>query len=238
MAEKLGLKDAVTDKLQSVTVDKLVGTERMSDDDFILGLFDIVDDEKVTEQVKEKISSVKLAEELDRKKAELDEQEEIKELYKDEFTKAEKKHKLSLKKEIPTEAKDIVPVQKAEIVEAEQVSPEMIRFIKNELMEELKTNGGLVINKYNNGRAVAQEEFYKIQLWSYFPLIGIPVYFLFLVALSANIRGKYTVTMQNFAKAQLRTFWAYLIAHLSVLFVAYYSIISFMAVIRRGLTGI
>lgn len=128
-------------------------------------------------------------------------------------------------------------VVSAPVISAEEIRPELVDYIKSELMEKMQAERSSVISEFINGRAVSQEEFYKLQLWSYFPVLGIAIYFYFLVVLSVNRRQKYAVTLQNYAKAQLKTFWIYLVAHASVLFVAVASMTSLVNIIQRGLAA-
>ena len=123
------------------------------------------------------------------------------------------------------------------VIEADEIKPELVEYIANEVVTKLHFSQAENLRNYVQGRVVSQEDFFKLQLWSYFPIIGIPVYFLFLMALSLNRNGRYEASIQNFAKAQLTTFWIYAVAHFSVLFVTAASMISLVNIIERGLAA-
>ena len=127
--------------------------------------------------------------------------------------------------------------QVVSVVSADEIRPEVIDYIKDELVAKMQADRMSVVDEFIHGKSVSQEEFYKLQLWSYFPIIGIPVYFFFLLVLSINKRQKYNPTLVNFARSQLKTFWLYAVAHLSVLFVAFASMTSLVNIIQRGLAA-
>ena len=133
--------------------------------------------------------------------------------------------------------KDIEKVIAKPVVSADEIKPELVEYIKGELMEKMQTERSSVITEFVRNTAVSQEEFYKLQLWSYFPVLGIPIYFFFLMALSINGQNKYAVSIQNYAKSQLRTFWIYCVAHASVVFVSVASMTSLINIIQRGLAA-
>ena len=128
-------------------------------------------------------------------------------------------------------------VANVHVIEADEIRPELVEYIASEVVTKLQFSQAENIKKFIHGRVISQEEFFKLQLWSYFPIIGIPVYFFFLLVLSINRNGKYEVSLQNYAKAQLKTFWLYAVAHLSVLFVTAASMISLVNIIERGLAA-
>lgn len=132
---------------------------------------------------------------------------------------------------------EVVEAARVHVIEADEIRPELVEYITNEVVTKLHFSQAENLKEYMQGRIISQEDFFKLQLWSYFPIIGIPVYFLFLMALSINRHGRYEVSMQNFAKAQLKTFWLYAVAHLSVLFVTAASMISLVNIIERGLAA-
>lgn len=219
MAE-MTFKERVAQSVEHRTVDRLVNATNNDDklnEDFILSLFEVEDAYTLTNSIKEKLS-------LEEANA-LAEQEENA-AYSD-----------CEDEEVFTESKEVAQAQVKEIVSAEEIKPEIVELIKDELMAQLQEHKKEVINEFMAGKAASQEEFYKIQLWSYFPVIGIPVYLFFLLVLSVNKRHKYNASMQNFAKAQLKTFWIYLVAHASVLFVAAASMTSLINIIQRGLVS-
>lgn len=195
-------KEKIENSFEKRTIDKFINTERQTDMDFIVELFEM-DTNIITDSVKSKIES-----EYDLCESSVADSEDY-----------------------------IEKVVSESVVSAEEIRPELVEYIKAELMTQMQSNRTHVIDEFINGRAVSQEEFYKLQLLSCFPLLGIPIYFLFLLVLSINRKSKYAVTIQNYAKAQLRTFWIYLIAHGSVLFVAAASMTSLINIIQRGLAA-
>ena len=221
MAE-ITFKERVAQSVEHRTVDRLVNATNNNDklnEDFILSLFEVEDTETLTNSIKDKLSLEEanaLAEQEENAAYSDCEDEEM-------FTDAE--------------SKEVAQAQVKEIVSAEEIKPEIVELIKAELLAKMQEHKKEVIDEFMTGKAVSQEEFYKIQLWSYFPVIGIPVYLFFLLVLSVNKRNKYNASMQNFAKAQLKTFWIYLVAHASVLFVAAASMTSLINIIQRGLAS-
>lgn len=173
---------------------------------------------------------------------EISEQEFISSMFSDDFynsdfvTEINNKYKESSDFDDNTE-KTEENTSKAEIVHVEELKPEVIEFIANEVMNKVRTDQQGTIVEYIQNRATTQEEFYKLELLSYFPIIGIPIYFLMLLTLSINAKGRYDVSIQNFAKAQLRMFWIYVVAHLSVIFVVIASMTSLINIIQRGLAA-
>lgn len=159
------------------------------------------------------------------------------EFYSDDFCN-ELKEKLQAQEIIESvDDGDVREVANVHVIEADEIKPELVEYIANEVVTKLHFSQAENLRNYVQGRVVSQEDFFKLQLWSYFPIIGIPVYFLFLMALSLNRNGRYEVSIQNFAKAQLKTFWIYAVAHFSVLFVTAASMISLVNIIERGLAA-
>lgn len=160
--------------------------------------------------------------------------------YNDEFceelrAKVQEQEKASISES--GEDAEITEVAQVHVVEADEIKPEIVEYIANEVITKLHFSQAEKMKSFIQERAISQEEFFKLQLWSCFPIIGIPIYFFFLLALSINRHGKYEVSLQNYAKAQLKTFWLYTVAHLSVLFVAAASMISLVNIIQRGLAA-
>lgn len=211
----LGFKEKVEQSLEKNTIDRLINTEHQTDMDFIVSLFEMPS-EYVTDTLKTKAETEQS-------------------LYEEYIASNESNTEAG--EDIETDTTLLEKAVSEPVVSAEEIRPELVEYIKTELMEQMQTKKNSVIDEFINGRAVSQEEFYKLQLLSCFPLFGIPIYFFFLVVLSVNKRSKYTVSIQNYAKAQLRTFWIYLIAHGSVLFVAAASMTSLINIIQRGLAA-
>ena len=206
-------KEKLEQSVEKRTIDKLINTTRQSDDEFIISLFEIGETDEFTDFLKAKVEEEQSSYEVTK--------------VRNEDLLGEEGEQTALVEQVVSEP----------IISAEEIRPELVDYIKSELMEKMQAERSNVIYEFINGRGVSQEEFYKLQLWSYFPVLGIPIYFYFLVVLSVNRRQKYAVTLQNYAKAQLKTFWIYLVAHASVLFVAVASMTSLVNIIQRGLAA-
>ncbi len=61
--------------------------------------------------------------------------------------------------------KDIEKVIAKPVVSADEIKPELVEYIKGELMEKMQTERSSVITEFVRNTAVSQEEFYKLQLW-------------------------------------------------------------------------
>ena len=96
---------------------------------------------------------------------------------------------------------------------------------------------GLQITEYIQGKVISIEEWYKLILWKYFPVIGIPIYLMFLLLLNMNVGGKYDITLQNYAKAEIKTFWIYALVHIIVVFTCCAAVISLVNIFNRGLAA-
>lgn len=236
-------KEKVSQSIEKMTIDRLINTERKTENEFISDLWNVGEHDEFINALKEKVEAEQKLYEEALQREEL--QKEKEGLYKSE----ENENSEDLESSEGSEDKEKGEgdsegdeqtdlVEKAiikPVVSAEEIRPELVEYIRSELMEKMQAERSNVITEFINGRSVSQEEFYKLQLWSYFPVLGIPIYFFFLMALSINRTGKYAVTIQNYAKVQLRTFWIYLVAHTSVLFVAGASMTSLINIIQRGL---
>lgn len=211
MMTGMELREKIETSVESRTIDKIVKTQEAdAHSDFILSLFEFDSDEFASD-LKEKLT----LEEANQVADEFVESDEIDEIVYDE--------------------EQVAKV--VSVISADEIKPEVINYIKDELVAKMQADRLSVVDEFINGKAVSQEEFYKLQLWSYFPFVGIPVYFFFLLVLSVNKRQKYNPTMVNFARSQLKTFWLYAVAHLSVLFVAFASMTSLVNIIQRGLAA-
>lgn len=130
---------------------------------------------------------------------------------------------------------DGIPKVKGELIKADELRPEVVEFVTNAVIERLHKEQSNQIVEYVHGKVISQEEWYKLILWKYFPIIGIPIYFLFLVLLNRNIDGKYDRTLQNYSKAELKTFWIYTLVHIIVVFTCCAAVISLINIFQRGL---
>lgn len=233
-------KTKVRETVEKQTIDRFINTERQTEEQFISDLWNIGEPGEFIGALKEKLETEqKLYEEYEEiKEREIAEKGENKE----ETEQAEGENIESAEQEENSEesleeGERVEKVVAKPVVYADEIRPELVEYIKCELMEKMEAKRGTVIDEFINGISVSEEEFYKLQLWSYFPVLGIPIYFFFLMALSINGQNKYTVSLQNYAKSQLRTFWVYCVAHASVVFVSVASMTSLINIIQRGLAA-
>lgn len=117
----------------------------------------------------------------------------------------------------------------------EEVDLGLVSLIKCEVLNQIKEETENRLEVIIDDNAATTDEFVKIQLWSYFPIVGSFMYFLFLSVIALNRNGKYKKSLQNWAKAQLKLYWVYLAVTLVMVFVICASGISLVHVIQRGL---
>lgn len=236
------LRNKATDFIEKNTIERLVKPKEMDEKAFVDSLFDesFYNDDfysDVNSHYKEMVAARR--EEYER---EMDEQidqmmKETERELAEELKKMDGTDQIDIPVAGVEDGKELVTVKKAEVVEADELSPDVVEFITASVIERMQKERGVVINDYMSKNVATQEEFFKIQLLGYFPVIGVLMYLAALVCLSANRRNRYNISMQNFAKAELKTFWMYLIAHASVIFVAVASMTSLINIIQRGLAA-
>ena len=227
MMTGLEIREKIESSVEKRTIDKIVKTQATdNNNDFILSLFEF-DSHEFAADLKEKLTLEEVNEQATF-------EENIKFDDSDEMTMVtdENAEPVPLESEAEKQVAQVVSV-----VSADEIRPEVIDYIKDELVAKMQEEKLNIVQEFIHGKAVSQEEFSKLQLWSCFPIIGIPIYLFFLVVLSVNKRQKYNPTLVNFARSQLKTFWIYAIAHLSVIFVALASMTSLVNIIQRGLAA-
>lgn len=214
-------KTKVRETVEKQTIDKLVSTTHKSENEFMSDLWKNVGESgEFTDALKEKLETEqKLYEEAEAERERLKEKENEQE------------------GEGQEQSEVVEKVIAKPVVSAEEIKPELVEYIKCELMEQMETKRGTVVDDFISSISASEEDFHKLQLWSYFPVLGVPIYFFFLTTLSINVHKKYAVSLQNYAKSQLRTFWIYCVAHASVVFVSVASMTSFINIIQRGLAA-
>jgi len=219
MAE-LAFKERVAQSIESRTLDKIVNVfndDGTMNQEFIESLFEIEDTEGFTNALKEKLSLEEANEKIEENEIKSNSDEDV------------------ILMDSDTDHKEVA--QCFSVISAEEIRPELVAYIKDELMAKMQADRLSMVDEFINGKAVSQEEFYKLTLLSSIPFLGIFLYLFSLMVLSINRRRKYNPSLQNFAKSQLKTYWIYLLAHASVLFVAAASMTSLINIIERGLAA-
>lgn len=122
--------------------------------------------------------------------------------------------------------------EKAEI---EEVDLGLVSLIKCEVLKDIESVQKERLQIYDDLQTVSTDTFVKIQMWSYFPIIGSIVYLLMLLAITVDPKGKYNTSLRNWAKAQLKFYWIYALVTLVIVSVAIASGISLINIIQRGL---
>lgn len=122
--------------------------------------------------------------------------------------------------------------EKAEI---EEVDLGLVSLIKCEVLKDIESVQKEKLQIYDELQTVTTDTYVKIQMWSYFPIIGSVIYLLMLLAITVDPKGKYNTSLRNWAKAQLKFYWIYALVTLVIVFVAIASGISFINIIQRGL---
>lgn len=130
---------------------------------------------------------------------------------------------------------EAVVEQLQESEDAGEVDLGLVSLIKCEVLNQIKDETENRLEVIIDENTATTDEFVKIQLWSYFPIVGSFMYFLFLSVIALNRNGKYKRSLQNWAKAQLKLYWVYLAVTLVMVFVICASGISLVHVIQRGL---
>lgn len=209
------LKTRITSELENRTLDKIIKPNQDSEDDLLNSLFgDSFYTDEFYNSLKEQLES-----------QESEDQDKEDPVGDNPFADPEDK----------TLDSDSIPKVKAEIIKADELKPEVVEFVTNAVLDKLHKEQGLHIVEYVQGKVISQEEWYKLILWKYFPIIGIPIYLMFLLLLNMNVDGKYDRTLQNYSKAELKTFWIYAIVHLIVVFTCCAAVISLINIFHRGL---
>lgn len=217
------LKNKFTSGLENKTVDKIIKP-----------------DDKTSEQLYEELFSDdfysddfcdSLKEKLEKENKEREEREEEQAL-EDEKGDSELPFKEPEDKNLNL---NTIPKVKAEIIKADEIKPELVEFITNTVVEKIQAEKKGKLLEIIQGRVITQEEWYKLILWKYFPVIGVPIYLMLLLLLSLNKTGKYDPTLVNFARAEIKTFWIYLLVHIIVVFTCCMAVISLINIIQRGL---
>lgn len=233
MMTGLEIREKIESSVEKRTIDKIVKTQATdNNNDFILSLFEF-DSHEFAADLKEKLTLEEVNEQATF-------EENIKFDDSDEMTMVTDENAEDSRAAEPVPVEEEAEKQVAQVVSvvsADEIRPEVIDYIKDELVAKMQEEKLNIVQEFIHGKAVSQEEFSKLQLWSCFPIIGIPIYLFFLVVLSVNKRQKYNPTLVNFARSQLKTFWIYAIAHLSVIFVALASMTSLVNIIQRGLAA-
>ncbi len=124
-----------------------------------------------------------------------------------------------------------------EQTEVEEVDLGLVSLIKCEVLKDVQGNINEVYRVYEERQTVTTDSYIKIQMWSYFPIIGTVIYLLMLLAITVDKRDKYPVSLKNWAKAQLKFAWITVFVTAIVVFVFVASGISFVNIIQRGLSS-
>lgn len=119
--------------------------------------------------------------------------------------------------------------------DVEEIDLGMISLVKMEVLKDLQAKAEEKVIVYNETNTVTPDEYIKIQMWSYFPIIGSLIYLVLLLALSFNRNGRYKESMQNWAKAQLKLYWIYIVVTLLVIVLMAFAGIALFDVFNRGL---
>lgn len=122
-----------------------------------------------------------------------------------------------------------------EKAEMEEVDLGLVSLIKCEVLKDIESVQKEKLQIYDELQTVTTDTYVKIQMWSYFPIIGSVIYLLMLLAITVDPKGKYNTSLRNWAKAQLKFYWIYALVTLVIVFVAIASGISFINIIQRGL---
>ena len=216
-------KEKVATELENRTVDKIIKTDKKSDDELVSSLFsdDFYNDDFYN-SLKDKLEKENEENEVSLQEQALEDEESDSEL---PFKEPEDK-KLNI---------NTIPKVKAQIIKADELKPELVEFVTNAVVDKLHDDKKIQIIDILHGRVITQEEWYKLILWKYFPVIGIPIYLMLLLLLSLNKTGKYDPTLVNFARAEIKTFWIYTLVHIIVVFTCCAAVVSFINIIQRGL---
>lgn len=117
----------------------------------------------------------------------------------------------------------------------EEIDMGLVSVIKQDVINDLQREFQQKITVYDEANTVTTDEFVRIQMWSYFPVVGSTLYFLMLLAIVFDHSAKYNASLKNWAKAQLKFFWIYLVVTAVTVFTCCAAGISFINIIQRGL---
>lgn len=220
------LKNRIASEIDNRTLGKIIKNNQTSEDNFLDSLFE---DDFYNEDFYNSL------------KEQLEKQEEVEAVPEPEMEQASADGSEELPFKEPDEKGQSIfgemPKVKGEIIKAEELKPEVVEFVTNAVVERLHKEQGLQITEYIQGKVISIEEWYKLILWKYFPVIGIPIYLMFLLLLNMNVGGKYDITLQNYAKAEIKTFWIYALVHIIVVFTCCAAVISLVNIFNRGLAA-
>lgn len=119
--------------------------------------------------------------------------------------------------------------------ESEELDLGLVEVVKQEVLRDMQETIKEKQTVYEQSMTVSSDTFVRIQMWSFFPIIGTVLYFLMLLAITVDRKGKYPGSLKNWAKAQLKFFWIYVLVTAIVVFCCVMAGISFMNIIQRGL---
>jgi hypothetical protein len=130
-----------------------------------------------------------------------------------------------------------------ESIDADGLTADLLPIVREELIEEVRADVQDEWSEAFKNRCAAYEKsqevpvpvFQQIQMWLLFPVVGTVIFFIMCMAIAFERKNKYPVNLKNWAKAQIRFAWVYVIATAIVLFVVYWAGVSFIEVIHRGL---
>lgn len=227
------IQDRVATELESRTVDKIIKTDKQSQEELFESLFtdDFYTDD-FYQGLKDKLEAEN--EEADSQ----DESEDSEEVETQAATLENEDVDSGLPFKEPDDKKiniNEIPKVKAQIVKADELKPELVEFVTNAVVEKIHDDKKVQIIDIIQGKVITQEEWYKLILWKYFPVIGIPIYLMLILLLSFNKNNKYDPTLVNFARAEIKTFWIYALVHVIVVFTCCAAVVSFVNIIQRGL---
>lgn len=232
------IQDRVATELESRTVDKIIKTDKQSQEELFESLFtdDFYTDD-FYQGLKDKLEAEN--EEIDREETDSkNESVDSEEVETQAATLENEDTDSGLPFKEPDDKKiniNEIPKVNAQIVKADELKPELVEFVANAVVEKIHDDKKVQIIDIIQGKVITQEEWYKLILWKYFPVIGIPIYLMLILLLSFNKNNKYDPTLVNFARAEIKTFWIYALVHVIVVFTCCAAVVSFVNIIQRGL---